>query len=111
MYVFIALGIIAALGALWWSLSGETPTNSLLTTQSANGGVPGDKELVDTLLQLRAVSLSGTIFLDPSFMILRDFGTQIVPEPVGRPNPFLPLTSRPTSTKAAGTLLFTPPRR
>ena len=90
--MFIALGIIVALG-VWWGLSRDVPSDSLLTTEATAELPPSERGLVDTLLQLRAVSLSGAIFGDPAFTILRDFGTPIVPEPVGRPNPFAPVGS------------------
>lgn len=111
-YLFIGLGVILALAAAWWSLSGEMPSSSpLIASQSGSEVVPGEKGIVDTLLQLRAVSLSGTIFSDPAFARLQDFGTQIIPEPIGRPNPFAPLTTRSTSTAGTTGQLFAPQRR
>jgi hypothetical protein len=65
---------------------------SLIETQDLTQATPADADIVNTLLELRAVSLSGTIFSDPAFLRLKDFGSQIIPEPVGRPNPFAPLT-------------------
>lgn len=106
----IALGIVVAIGA-WWGLGGGGPSDDeLLATESASDeNSIGDKDLVDTLLALRSVSLSGTILSDPAFLSLKDFGTEIVPEPVGRPNPFAPLspgTAPPPATR--GTQLFSP---
>ena len=106
--VILGLTILAAVGG-WWVLAPEPAPESLLTTESVVGETPIDRGLIDTLLTLRAVSLSGTIFADPAFAILSDFGTQIVPEPVGRPNPFAPLTRRATSTPRT-TQLFQPRR-
>jgi len=106
LIAFGVLGIIVALIA-WYALSsGQTPTTSLLTTEATqDASNASDKNLVETLLTLRAVTLSGTILSDPAFTALRDFGTQIVPEPVGRENPFAPLprgvqaTSTPRTTQ------------
>ncbi|OGG57433.1 hypothetical protein A2853_03660 [Candidatus Kaiserbacteria bacterium RIFCSPHIGHO2_01_FULL_55_17] len=106
-YLFIAGGALIAIG-VWWGFSAETPSDSLLTTERVEGG-PADKALVDTLLQLRSVTLSGTIFSDPAFILLQDFGTQIIPEPIGRPNPFAPLGVSATSS-TVGNKLFTPRR-
>jgi hypothetical protein len=78
---------------------------ALLVTEDLTQATESDRDIVNVLLQLRAVTLSGTIFTDPTFMTLQDFGSEIVPEPVGRPNPFAPLglnTQASTST-AAGT--------
>lgn len=106
-YIFVAAGIAAALVA-WWSLSSGGESNAILTAENTAGVSSGEKDLVDTLLQLRAVSLSGTIFSDPGFARLRDFGTQIIPEPVGRPNPFSPYTTSATSTGGTSAQLFSP---
>ncbi len=107
MYLLIAAGLFVAIG-IWWGFSSEAPSDSLLTT-SPTGVSAADKELVDTLLQLRTVSLTGTILAEPAFMQLQDFGTQIVPEPVGRPNPFAPLDVSAT-TSSVGIQLFKPQR-
>lgn len=106
LYVIALLGVAIAVGA-WWFLKGEPQDDDLLATQTPSGGIV-DKELVGSLLQLRAVSLGGSIFSDPAFMELQDFGTQIIPEAVGRPNPFAPTSYRSTST-SQGNQLF--PRR
>lgn len=100
-YILLGVAVVIAIGA-WYVLS-EPPQEELTTTVPVESGV--DKDLVSTLLQLRAVSLTGTIFSDPSFQALQDFGTQIIPEPVGRPNPFAPASYRSTST-SSGNKLF-----
>ena len=76
LIAFGVLGIIVALIA-WYALSsGQTPTTSLLTTEATqDASNASDKNLVETLLTLRAVTLSGTILSDPAFTALRDFGT------------------------------------
>lgn len=38
----------------------------------------------------QAVEQSVTVFNLPAFSSLQDFSAQVTPEPVGRPNPFLP---------------------
>lgn len=96
LYIFLGVAVLLAIGA-WWLLSDTSQDDALITTKNVQG-VAVDKELVGTLLQLRSISLSGTIFSDPAFQQLQDFGTQIIPEPVGRPNPFAPTSYRSTST-------------
>lgn len=111
-YLLVALGVIAVLG-LWWAFSQGPSSNSLVKTEG-EGTNQVEKGLVDTLLQLRAVSLSGTIFSDPAFTNLRDFGTQIIAEPVGRTNPFAPVTIVATSSPKntpRGNSVFPPRRR
>ena len=109
--LLVTLGVVVAIG-VWWGFSQDDPSTSLIETQASSGVGPEDRGLVDTLLQLRAVSLSGTIFSDPAFMSLQDFGKQVIPEPVGRPNPFAPVSTRSTTTKESsqGAQLFSPKR-
>lgn len=88
--------VVVVIGGVWYGLSNNAaPEQELLTTVSTTGGSPtqdnADQQLIASLLALRSVSLSGTILQDPAFQSLRDFGTAIVAEPVGRPNPFAPL--------------------
>ncbi|OHB19745.1 MAG: hypothetical protein A2854_03780 [Parcubacteria group bacterium RIFCSPHIGHO2_01_FULL_56_18] len=100
--VMLVLGSLLAAVAAWYLFLRDTTPAPLLTTEDLTTSNVADKDVVETLLQLRAITLSGTIFTDPAFVSLRDNGTQIVPEPVGRPNPFLPLGgSSATSTSAA----------
>ena len=101
--VFI-LHIIWIVGGVWYGLSQGSAPAPALTTSTAGipagtTGSPGaGQDLVGVLLTLRAVTLSGTIFTEPAFSTLQDFGTTIVPEPVGRTNPFAPLTIAAATT-------------
>ncbi len=100
--VFILLIAVLA-GGVWYGLSSGGDAPPLLTTTSPEGATiqqqNADQEIIGTLLALRAVTLSGSILTDPSFMSLQDFGTTLVPEPIGRQNPFAPLgATRATST-------------
>jgi len=38
---------------------------------------------------MRSIRLDSSIFENPAFASLRDFGREIIPEPVGRTNPFV----------------------
>ena len=113
--IFIVLiGVIA--GGAWYGLSISGAPEPLLVTTTPEGtsvsAQSTDQEIIGTLLALRAVTLSGSIFSDPSFVTLQDFGTTIVPEPVGRENPFAPLrTTVPASAGAGAAKLFTPSGR
>jgi hypothetical protein len=93
--ILFGLLIVVLVGAVLYGMtSGGVADDSLLTTEVIDSGSPSedtaDRELVESLLTLRAITLSGTIFTDPAFQKLQDFGTMIVPEPVGRANPFAP---------------------
>jgi hypothetical protein len=99
--ILTALIALVVFGLGWYVLSGGSSSPATLTTTVATGGSAADKNLVSTLLALRAVKLDGTIFSDPGFTSLKDFSTQIVPEPVGRPNPFAPLPSSASASASS----------
>ncbi len=90
--IFVAVGLAIA-GVVWYSFLRDKQPAPLLQTTDLTTASAVDGDLVATLLQLRAVSLSGTIFTDPAFMSLKDNGKEIIPEPVGRQNPFAPLNA------------------
>jgi hypothetical protein len=94
------LSIIVIVGA-WYFLGGTASDTKegLVTETFSTPESEADRDLVATLLQLRAVTLEGTVFNDPVFQSLRDFGSQIVKEDQGRENPFAPLSQ----TASAGT--------
>lgn len=105
--VFFA-AIVIIVGGVWYGLSQSAAPAPLLTTTAADGSAAtqaNDQEIIGTLLALRAVTLSGTVFSDPAFLTLDDHGTPIVPEPVGRQNPFAPLGVQQQTASAA----LTPP--
>lgn len=101
----ILVAVIVVCGVVWYSfLGGDTTTQNVLTSQTADS-LPAikDREALDILLQLRAIQLNGNIFNDPSFQSLSDTRTEIVPEPVGKRNPFAPFigsTTSPADAKA-----------
>lgn len=91
----LIIAVVLVAGVMWFVLA---PSQEVPLVVTENTATATDGDLVQQLLQLRAVSLSGTIFSDPSFMSLQDFGVELRPEPVGRPNPFAPLTVTPVQT-------------
>ena len=104
----VVVGIIALVvaAAAWYGLTSPASSDTaLVTTTSANA--PG-QDLVETLLALRAVKLDGTIFSEPAFSGLNDYSTPIVPEPVGRPNPFAPLVFAPSASTSQQAAIFAP---
>ena len=72
-------------------------TSSTATSTSSVGG-----DLLGSIAQLKAVTLDPSIFSDPVFLSLVDFGVAIPLEPVGRGNPFAPLGN--VSSAATGTV-------
>lgn len=100
--------LILLLGALWFGLSSSAAPAPILQTDTPQNAA--DQQLVSTLLALRTVNLSGTIFSDPVFMSLQDFSTTIQPEPAGRTDPFAPLSqlTLPTASSTTKAQIFRP---
>lgn len=89
--VLILLVVIVA-GFIAYSIFFAHPEAAPLTESSvAAAENPVDQELIALLLTLHSISLDTTLFTDPKFTSLKDFTRELVPEPVGRPNPFAPL--------------------
>lgn len=74
---------------LFYSLSGRRPDSGEITTLPMS---PLDsklgRELLAALAKLRTTKLDMSIFDDPVFTSLKDFGVEIASEPIGRRNPF-----------------------
>lgn len=111
LILIVLCGIVLA-GVVWYSFMRDDSTQ-LLQTKDLTTATGVDNDVVGVLLQLRAISLSGTIFTDPAFQSLQDFGKEIVPEPIGRPNPFAPLTGATVraATSTATTTARSPARQ
>ncbi len=109
IWLFIGSGVVVA-ALIWYGLSSEGGSSSLLGS-SGGTGTSADSEVVSTLLQLRSITLSGAIFSDPLFASLRDFSTDIIPEPAGRPDPFAPIALTATTTETAATKHFPIPTK
>ncbi len=94
-YFISLLGLAAIVGAGYFALAQYTniaygqsdlvPINQNLTTSNANGA-----QVLSWLSRLQSIKLDGQIFSDPDFATLQDRSVDIAPQPVGRPNPYLP---------------------
>jgi hypothetical protein len=89
--ILIVLVVIIA-GFVWFGLSDREPASSgLLSTETRGSTSAAEQEILRLLLDMRSIRLSSSIFENPAFATLRDFGRGIIPEPVGRANPFAPM--------------------
>lgn len=101
--IILIVALFAA-GALWYGMSqsGSGSSSAIVASGSgvatgaggsviSNAADPETQKILDILLALRSVKLDDTIFSNPAFASLKDFTTEIVPEPAGRPDPFAPL--------------------
>ncbi|MDB5225226.1 MAG: hypothetical protein JWL87_178 [Candidatus Adlerbacteria bacterium] len=96
----VVIGIVVvALGALFYfySSGGSAP---LLSSDEANGS-PVSQEILATLGNLRTIKLDNSVFSDPLFVSLSDFGVTIPPAAAGRRNPFAPVGSSGSTPPAS----------
>lgn len=107
-FILIIAGVALA-GLIWYGLSPSGSEGDLVSSPGAESAET-NQGIVPTLLALRAVKLDGAIFSVSAFARLRDFSTEIVEEPVGRANPFAPLSAR-TSAGTSTQATFTPANR
>ena len=95
--IFLAIVLALFLGYQYFFAD---ETGAVVEVTALNSGA--DQELVALLFELKGIQLDDSIFTDPVFQSLNDFGRDLVPEPVGRKNPFAPLTgSTPIKPKQA----------
>ncbi len=113
---FAIIGIIVVvLAGAWYGLASSGGSSSSADTgalTSPSADTSGDAEIIQKLNALQSISLTGTVFSNPAYATLKDYTTAIVPEPVGRPDPFAPLSQQAgtqASPAAAKTVqIFTP---
>lgn len=92
--ILIALLIIAAFVGYRYMFKKDNPNNSDLvaeTGQGQNGQSAVGKDLMITISKLKSLTLDETFFNDPIFKSLNDFSVPIIPQEVGRSNPFSPI--------------------
>lgn len=83
-------GTVAAalLVLIYFMYFGEDASPALVSSTDTS---PVSQELLVTLSNLRTIKLDESIFNDPIFVTLSDFGVVIPPEAIGRRNPFAPI--------------------
>jgi len=90
--ILVIVVIIVALLAFYGMSSGGSSSSSVLSASSPNTDkAVNDRELLQLLTDMRNIHLEGNIFESASYTSLQDFGRSIIPEPVGRQDPFAPL--------------------
>ncbi len=92
--IFVAI-IVVLFGAYQFFFATDDAP-ALIETPTAVAGP--DQDLVALLFQLKGIRLDNALFGDPLFQSLKDFGRELVSEPIGRVNPFAPLEGAPTIT-------------
>ena len=88
--IFIVAAVLVAAFVLY-SAFFKGDSAAVLETKPVSETTAVDRDLIALLLELRSLKLDEKIFTDPSFQSLVDFGRELVPEALGRTNPFEPL--------------------
>ncbi len=102
----LIIAVIAIL-LLTFYMMGNTNSqggNILLSSQNALTENVDDRELLQLLIDMRNIRLDGAIFESDIYKSLQDFSKPIVPEPVGRTDPFAPLPKTEVIVTGGGDL-------
>ena len=82
---------------------------------STENGTAATDEFIALINELQNVKLKTELFSNPAYRALKNFSKPLIPEPKGRPNPFLPISavigSVSTSTQTSSTTTPLIPRR
>lgn len=89
--IIIALVIIVVAFVVYSMFFTGEDARSLIAQDVDPAQTAVEQELIALLLELRSIRLELSIFEDADFQSLTDFSQELVPEPVGRENPFAPL--------------------
>ncbi len=89
LYIGIVAAVLLAGWAYFTFFSGGGGASPVLTTNS--GTSPLSQDVLVTLSSLNTIRLDSSIFKDPVFVSLTDYGVAIPPEESGRRNPFAPI--------------------
>ncbi len=101
----VVIGVIVAAVAVLYYFYSSSGGGATLTS-SAEVESPVSQEILATLGNLRTIKLDNSIFAEPLFLSLSDFGVTIPPAAAGRRNPFAPVGQGNAPARSATT---TPP--
>jgi len=92
--VLLALGLAVIVAVGYAAFFRGDDEESLTSTSATTGGgevPPEARELLAHLRELQRIDYHDDILSDPRFTSLVNFRQQLVDEPTGRPNPFVPV--------------------
>lgn len=100
----IVIGIVILLIGIagYMYVTRDQSVSQTLTVASAGSVVtPVDSDLLSALNSLKKLKLDDSIFKNPVWLSLVDFGKVLAPQEKFRPNPFAPLTAGTSTLTAA----------
>lgn len=86
--VLVILAVLIIVGYFFFSRGNS---DAVLESQIKTADEVIGKDLLLSLLKLKTIKLDDSLFKDKVFLSLQDWTIELVPQPVGRNNPFLPL--------------------
>jgi hypothetical protein len=90
--IIVAVIILGLGAAVYFYISRDRTSDELLTGVPAGTALATvDGTLLSALRELKKLKLDDSIFKNPIWLSLSDFGRTLAPQPSGRPNPFAPL--------------------
>lgn len=97
----VVIGVLlTAVAVLFYFYSSGSEGATLTSSEEVIS--PVSNEILATLGNLRSIKLDNTLFQDPLFLSLSDFGVTIPPAAAGRRNPFAPVGQGGGPTSGAG---------
>lgn len=97
--LIILLGLLTLVFAAYYFY--EQQSIGSISFQSSDQSITTLRSQADIFVSRREtmslITLDVDVVMDPRMNSLQRFSTPIVPKPVGRPNPFLPLENTPAS--------------
>ena len=96
---FLVMFLISAGVFFYWLSDVETGDTGLTVLPESPLGATLGRDLLSALATLKSTKLDTSVFQDPIFLSLKDFGVEISAQPIGRRNPFATFeTGAPTVT-------------
>jgi hypothetical protein len=101
--ILIIVAIIAIAFVLYRVFFGRGEEPALSSETPSGLPAEGSGDLLSLLLQLKSITLNEAVFADAAFQTLEDFTVKLIPEPIGRKNPFAPIGSVQISNNSTTT--------
>ncbi len=88
LLTIVTVGVIGGLLYYTLGMNNSSSSSTLLISTGDSSSSPASQKLLTSLTSLSTITLDSSIFTDPVFVSLTNFGVVIPPENVGRHNPF-----------------------
>lgn len=94
----IVIIILVIAGGIYFYTNGSPKIpDSLLQKQNPDAQASANR-ILSLLKQINSLQIKTNIFKSKEFQTLRDYSVEIMPQEVGRPNPFAPIPGMPVQT-------------